>query len=93
MRATGRTTRIVNFAIEQLMNCGNVIVTDHATFEGHVPAQHMLINLVYENWTKLHADKMNWVRLNHREHQLRVSPIDPKCILKTVHFYLEPKSI
>lgn len=33
MRRTGRTTRIVNFAVEQLLSVGEVIVTDHSVFE------------------------------------------------------------
>tara|TARA_B110000902_G_C13717538_1_gene363764 strand:- start:108 stop:374 length:267 start_codon:yes stop_codon:yes gene_type:complete len=33
MRQTGRTTRIVNFTVDQLFSIGEVIVTDHISFE------------------------------------------------------------
>jgi hypothetical protein len=33
MRRTGRTTRIVNHIVEQLMGVGGCIATDHAAFE------------------------------------------------------------
>lgn len=33
IRQSGRTSRIINFAIEQLFSIGEVIVTDHVAFE------------------------------------------------------------
>lgn len=33
MRQTGRTTRIVDFAVQQLFSVGEVVVTDHYMFE------------------------------------------------------------
>ena len=33
MRQTGRTSRIVDFAIDQLYSVGEVILTDHTAFE------------------------------------------------------------
>lgn len=33
MRQTGRTSRIINFTIDQLFSVGEVIVTDHVAFE------------------------------------------------------------
>ena len=33
MRQTGRTSRIVNFVVEQLFNVGRCIATDHTVFE------------------------------------------------------------
>jgi len=33
MRQTGRSTRIVDFAVQQLLENCQVIVTDHAAFE------------------------------------------------------------
>lgn len=33
LRQTGRTTRIANFVIDQLHSVGEVIVTDHTSFE------------------------------------------------------------
>lgn len=33
MRQTGRTSRIVDFAVNQLFSVGQVIITDHVAFE------------------------------------------------------------
>jgi len=33
MRQTGRTSRIVDFAVNQLFSVGQVIITDHIAFE------------------------------------------------------------
>lgn len=33
LRQTGKTTRIANFVIDQLHSVGEVIVTDHSSFE------------------------------------------------------------
>lgn len=33
MRRIGRTTRTANYAVEQLLSVGEVIVTDHTVFE------------------------------------------------------------
>jgi hypothetical protein len=33
MRQTGRTSRIINFVVEQLYNVGRCIATDHIVFE------------------------------------------------------------
>jgi hypothetical protein len=33
MRQSGRTSRIVDFAVDQLFSVGQVIVTDHVVFE------------------------------------------------------------
>lgn len=33
MRRTGRTTRIKNFIVEQLMSVGGCVATDHTSFE------------------------------------------------------------
>jgi hypothetical protein len=33
MRQTGRTSRIIDFAVDQLFSCGEVIFTDHTAFE------------------------------------------------------------
>jgi hypothetical protein len=44
-RRTGRTTRIVNFAVEQLHSVGEVIVTDHTVFE--YPGANTKDNLIH----------------------------------------------
>ena len=42
MRRTGRTRRIVNHTVEQLMSVGEVIVTDHIVYEYPDTSQRML---------------------------------------------------
>jgi len=42
MRRTGRTRRIVNHTVEQLMSVGEVIVTDHIVYEFPDTSQRML---------------------------------------------------
>ncbi len=41
MRQTGRTTRIVQYVVEQLYNVGTCIATDHVVYE-HEPNRQML---------------------------------------------------
>lgn len=41
MRQTGRTSRIVNFAVDQLFSVGRVVVTDHISFEFKVTKRHI----------------------------------------------------
>lgn len=93
MRRTGRTTRIVNFTIEQLLSCGNSIVADHATFEGHEKAHHNLIDKVYERWNKICYKEHDMVILKYREHHIGNSENAPGIRLKAVHFYLVHKPI
>lgn len=91
MRQTGRTTRIVNFAIEQLLSCGNVIITDHAIFEGHEKANHLLVDKVYEHWNKMCYRETDHLVLRYREHHIGPLESLPGVRLKTVHFYLVHK--
>ena len=93
MRQTGRTTRIVNFAIDQLLSCGNVVITDHATFEGHEKAHHILIDKVYEHWNRMHYSENSHLLLKYREHHIGPNESLPGARLKTIHFYLVHKPI
>lgn len=43
MRQTGRTTRIVHHVIEQLLNVGTCVATDHVVYE-YEPTARMLDN-------------------------------------------------
>ena len=42
MRRTGRTRRIVNYTVEELMSVGEVIVTDHIVYEYPDTSRKML---------------------------------------------------
>jgi hypothetical protein len=48
MRRTGRTSRIVSFAVEQLLTVGEVVVTDHIAFENRQNSWHQLGYFVTE---------------------------------------------
>jgi hypothetical protein len=91
MRQTGRTTRIANYAIDQLLSCGNVIVTDHFVFESDSPgkSQEHLIDKVYEIWHKLYAP-LNWYK--NTELNVKMYPLHgfPKHI-RVIHFNLKHK--
>lgn len=93
MRHTGRTTRIVNFAIDQLLSCGNVVITDHAIFEGHEKAHHILVDKVYEQWNKIYLEKKEFSILKFREHYIGPSETLPGTRIKVVHFFLTHKPI
>ena len=57
MRQSGRTTRIVNFIVDQLYTCGQCIATDHIVFES--PSRVSERNLIHL------VDKVkNQVRVN-----------------------------
>lgn len=43
MRQTGRTTRIVQYVVEQLYNVGTCVATDHVVYE-YTPKRSMLNN-------------------------------------------------
>jgi hypothetical protein len=46
MRQTGRTSRIAQFAVDQLKSVGQVIVTDHIAFENVRIGRHNLGHLI-----------------------------------------------
>lgn len=86
MRRTGRTTRIANYAIEQLLDCGNAIVADHAVFDGH--GQDHLIDMIYQRWNTLYAHNVPWLQLRYREHKIQGSFKS----IGALHFYFETES-
>ena len=42
MRQTGRTTRIVQYVVDQLYNVGTCVATDHVDYESPTPELSML---------------------------------------------------
>lgn len=61
MRRTGRTQRIVNYTIDQLLSVGEVIVTDHIVYEFENTAQMKLepfVNLVKQQIKPKLLDKI-----------------------------------
>ena len=93
MRQTGRTSRIVDFAIDQLFSCGNVIVADHHLFEidSSRKANELLIDLVYRRWEGCHAHDFPSLNLNFKRQNLQNKIGDGHRPFEVVHFYLEAK--
>ena len=55
LRQTGKTTRIANFVIDQLHSVGEVIVTDHTSFEFPESSNTSSINNLIEKVEKFDA--------------------------------------
>ncbi len=89
MRRTGKTTRIANYAIDQLLSCGNVVVADHSAFETNYPAhrQEHLINMVLEIWDKCYAKISPNIEVDVKMHALR----DFDKFIRVIHFSLKHK--
>jgi hypothetical protein len=89
MRRSGRTTRIANYAIDQLLNCGNVIVTDHYAFESDSSGQSQdnLISMVHDIWNKIYAHEYINTELNVKMHALQ--GFDKH--MRVIHFSLKYK--
>lgn len=84
MRQTGRTSRIANFAIDQLYSVGEVIITDHIAFEGFDTKQTHLSNLidkVKDGFGRTHYSN-DW-QVKHEIHKVGETPV--------VRFKLERK--
>ena len=84
MRQTGRTSRIVNFVIDQLHSVGEVIVTDHIAYEFSAVSQAQLIyfiDKVKDTFERsIHAK--DWT-VKHEFHKVGETPV--------VRFKLERK--
>lgn len=93
MRQTGRTSRIVDFTIDQLFSCGNVIVADHHVFEFNSSrkANEHLIDLVYRRWEGCHAHNLPHLNLKFKRQNLQNKITDHHSHFEVVHFYLEAK--
>jgi hypothetical protein len=55
MRRTGRTTRIVQYVVEQLHNVGTCIATDHTVYE-YAPKIEMVKHFEKEVKNKIYSD-------------------------------------
>jgi hypothetical protein len=93
MRQTGRTSRIVDFAIDQLFSCGNVIVADHYVFESDSPkrANDHLIDLVYRRWESCHSHNLPHLKLEFYRESVRNKIGNTNKPFEAIHFYLELK--
>lgn len=65
-----------------------MIITDHAMFEGHFKAHHVLIDKVYEHWNKMCYRDNDALMLKYREHRIEPNESLPGVRLNAVHFYL-----
>ena len=71
-RNTGRTTRIANFAVDQLFTVGKVIVTDHIVLEKHnnLNNKHLEI-LIHKVREKVERDSNGTMTVSFRIDRLR----------------------
>jgi hypothetical protein len=95
MRQTGRTSRIVDYAIDQIFSCGNVIVTDHYMFEegSSRKSNEHLIDLVYRRWNNCHAHNLPHLKLQFKRDHLQNKIGNGHRHFEVVYFYLEAKPI
>ena len=88
MRQSGRTSRIAQFAVDQLKSVGPVIVTDHIAFEHNQRIGRNHLNHLIENVRKLYA------LVNHGEtmvaHEIHETVRGGGILF--IHFWLETNS-
>jgi hypothetical protein len=66
LRQTGKTTRIANFVIDQLYSVGEVIVTDHTSFEFPNSSNTSSIeNLIEKVYRLVEANSPGNVKVEH----------------------------
>ena len=84
IRQSGRTTRIIDFTIEQLCSVGECIVTDHTVFE--------YPNKVTNRHLKYFIKRVNH-RLQHRTNGYNSCKGEIKKVddIKVIHFKLNQK--
>lgn len=88
-RQTGRTTRIANYVVDQLLNIGKCITTDHTVFEyDNIVATHLHDGLIskVENMVK---------NLTYDTKIVSSKIIDIKIVdktIKTIYFELKDKN-
>ena len=71
-RNTGRTTRIANFAVDQLFTVGKVIVSDHIVFEGHKGLNNKHLELLIDKVRdKVERDSNGTLTISYRIDRLR----------------------
>ena len=83
MRQSGRTDRIIAFAVEQLMSVGEVVVTDHAIFEHGGFSGHSILNNYFIPEVKRRLEIISRGRLNCEGEIIRIKE---GTNLRVVHF-------
>ncbi len=63
MRQTGRTSRIVDFVVDQLYNTGQCIATDHVMFEHSHDSIHMLRHLIEKVERRLDSASAGYLKV------------------------------
>jgi hypothetical protein len=83
MRQSGRTTRIIDFTIQQLFSVGECIVTDHAAFEYPDQMRNAILENIIER-VKTRLETQSYGRLTCEGTIERVNKI------KVIHFITKP---
>ncbi len=84
MRRTGRTTRIVNFTVEQLLSVGEVVITDHTTFEFSGRNVNMINHFIDQVKRRI----LDETRGKHCVFA-RIIPLEPGSDIDVVYFNLK----
>jgi len=66
MRRLGRTQRIVNFTIEQLLSVGEVVVTDHIVYEFESTPQRRLDPFVDRVKQQIKPKLLDRIKIEHK---------------------------
>lgn len=84
-RQSGRSTRIINFIIEQLLSVGECICTDHVAFEykDKITKSHC------ENFANMVKGKLNYRLYQNQKFKYKIHKIND---IKFIHFILEEKA-
>jgi hypothetical protein len=94
MRRSGRTTRIVDFAIDQILTSGSVVVADHYSLQKMVgsfrTSNDSLIKMIMQKWEENHKDNFNWVRLDYDRIPINKDTEFGDRLPEVIRFYLRP---
>jgi len=82
IRQSGRTTRIMDFTIEQLCSVGECIITDHTVFE--YPGK--ITNAYLKEFIKRVNDRLQYQTSGYKSCKGEIKKLDD---IKVVHFKLK----
>jgi hypothetical protein len=66
MRQSGRTSRIVNFVVEQLFSVGRCIATDHIVFEYDKTTQVHIKDFIEKVERRIYADSYGRMKVSSK---------------------------
>ena len=88
VRQTGRTSRIIDFTVNQLFETGAVIITDHISFEFETTFKQLdhFVQQVYRR-VDLHLRGRKNKRLKHKYTKIDSIPVIIFTLEDTTHIY------